>query len=247
MRKRATGEWKLTARVACLQHIQSSPHVALAQLYQALHRLLLDRHVLLLDDLVHQDPNIFRGQRAEAEARAPRQQRRAQLVRVVGDDAEARVGRVSLHDAAQRHLRGRRHGVGLVQDDQLEAGQARAAAAAGPGARARARAAGRPRGGREDLPRAGEGLDLLAHHVDAAVVAGVELEHHLPHVARPVDLARQREDGRRLARAGRAVEEEMREPLRTGAGSVAYWGKRGVGPDCTFESMNLLMVVRMSW
>ena len=40
-------------------------------------------------------------------------------MRVVGDDAEARVGCVFLHDAPQRHLRGRRHGVGFVEDDEL--------------------------------------------------------------------------------------------------------------------------------
>jgi hypothetical protein len=40
---------------------------------------------------------------------------------VVGNYAETRVGRVFLHDAAQGHLGCGCHGVGLVEDNQLEA------------------------------------------------------------------------------------------------------------------------------
>lgn len=38
---------------------------------------------------------------------------------VVCDDAEARIGRVFLHDAPEGHLRRTRHGVGFVEDDEF--------------------------------------------------------------------------------------------------------------------------------
>ena len=40
---------------------------------------------------------------------------------VIGDDAEAGVGRVFLHYAAECHLGGRGHGVGFVEDNELVA------------------------------------------------------------------------------------------------------------------------------
>lgn len=119
-------------------------------------------------------------------------------MRVIRNNAEPRVGRVLLHDPAQRHLRRRRHGVRLIEDNQLIRRHR-----LGPGLG----------GGREDLPRAGERLDLLAHDVDAAVVGGVELEHHLPHVLDAVDAPGQCEDGGGLAGAGGAVEEEVGEAV----------------------------------
>lgn len=59
----------------------------------------------------------------------------------------------------------------------------------------------------------GKRLDLLPHNVDATVIRRVQLKHHLAHVSLPINLPREREDGRRLARAGGAVEQEMREAL----------------------------------
>ena len=38
---------------------------------------------------------------------------------VVGDDTEARVGRVFFHDPSKGHLCGRCHGVGFIEHDQL--------------------------------------------------------------------------------------------------------------------------------
>lgn len=126
-------------------------------------------------------------------------------MRVIRNDAEPRVGGILLHDAPERHLRRARHGVGLVEDDELVARDA------GDGRRRRGPLG---RGAqREDLLRRRKRLDLLAHHVDAAVVRRVQLQHHLSHVLGPVDASRQREDRRRLACAWRAVEEEMGESL----------------------------------
>ena len=53
----------------------------------------------------------------------------------------------------------------------------------------------------------GKGLDLFPHHIDASIVASVQLQHHLSHILRPVDSTRQGEDGRRLAGSGGAVEQ----------------------------------------
>jgi hypothetical protein len=41
----------------------------------------------------------------------------------------------------------------------------------------------------------GERLDLLAHDVDATVVRGVQLQHHLTHVLRAIDASGKCEDG----------------------------------------------------
>lgn len=100
-------------------------------------------------------------------------------MRIVRNDAEARVGRIFLHDPAQRHLRGRCHRIGLVKDDELIG---------------RHRVGGRLRGRREDLARACKCLDLLTDYVNATVIGGIKLEDHLPHILRAVDAACKRED-----------------------------------------------------
>lgn len=112
--------WGHTTRMTRLQHVQRASHIALAQLHQTIYRSRQYLDILLLNHQVDQHPDIRLLERTEPEPRAARQQRGRQLVRVVCDDAEARVGRVLFHDAAERHLRGRRHGVGFVEDDQLE-------------------------------------------------------------------------------------------------------------------------------
>jgi hypothetical protein len=120
-------------------------------------------------------------------------------MRIIRNNTEPRVRRILLHNPPQRHLRRRRHRIRLIQYNQLIRRH-----------RLPARLA---RGGREDLPRAGERLDLLAHDVDAAVVGGVELENHLAHVLDAVDAARESEHGGGLAGAGGAVEEEVGEAV----------------------------------
>lgn len=186
--------------MACLQHVEGAAHVALAQLDKGIHGLGANLDGLVVDNLDDELADVGLLEGAEAEARAAAEQRGAELVGVVGNDAEARVGRVLFHDAAQRHLRRVGHGVCFVEDDELEAGH---------GGCARRLGAAHA----EDLLGAGKGLDLLAHHVDAAVVGGVELEDHLPHVGGAVDAPREGEDRRRLARAGGAVEEEVGEAV----------------------------------
>ena len=76
------------------------------------------------------------------------------------------------------------HGIGLVEDDELDALV-------------------------EELAGAGELLDLVADDVDAAGVGGVELEGHGRVGLGPVHALGGGNDGRRLAGARRAVEEKM--------------------------------------
>ena len=64
----------------------------------------------------------------------------------------------------------------------------------------------------EDALGARKVLDLLAHDVDAALVGRVELEGHRARGG-TVERARQSQDRRGLARAGRTVEEQVRQPV----------------------------------
>ena len=109
------GRW-LTACVACLQDVERAAHVAFAETDEALNRVFVDGDAFLRDHAVDEVPDVGVFERAEAEARAAGEKGGGELVRVVGDDAEARVGRVFLHYAPQRHLRRRCHRVRFVQD-----------------------------------------------------------------------------------------------------------------------------------
>ena len=44
-------------------------------------------------------------------------------MRVIGNNAESGVGGVFLHDPSQRHLSDGSHGVGFVEDNELEAAE----------------------------------------------------------------------------------------------------------------------------
>ena len=84
--------------------------------------------------------------------------------------------------------------------------------------------------------RRGELDDLLPHDVNAALVRGVQVEHH--HVGRlPIDLAGAAENCARLAGAGRAVKKQVgHRPCRNKAAqqmndaSVVYDAIKGRGP-----------------
>ena len=112
---------------------------------------------------------------------------------VVADDAEARVLGVGLDDPPQGGLRVVGHGVGFVEDADLD--------------------------GRDLLLRVGiqgdlalgELLDLLAHDVDAALVRGVQLDHALLVEVHSEGLLGQRQDSRSLACARRPVEHQVRD------------------------------------
>ena len=187
--RRATHRQRPGAGVARLQHVQGTAHVALRQVHQRVDRVCGNIDALRGNNEVDDAPDVVGFERGEAEARAAGEQRGGQFVRVVGDDAEARVGGVLFHDAAERHLRRGRHGVGFVEDDELEAAEAVrgwGCAVGGVGLGLGWLLLG---GGGEDLFGAGEGLDLFADDVDAAVVGGVEFEDHLAHVLWSVDLA----------------------------------------------------------
>ncbi|KAI6751785.1 hypothetical protein HG531_006481 [Fusarium graminearum] len=136
-------------------------------------RLSFDLNILLLYYLIHENPNIALLQRAETESCASTQKSRAELVGVVGNDAESSVGCVLFHNSSQSHLSGTCHGISLVKYDELESSHPIA------------RTGGATQ--REDLLGAGKRLDLLSHNVNATVVRGVELENHLAHVGSTID------------------------------------------------------------
>ena len=121
---------------------------------------------------------------------------------VVCDDAEASVCSVFFHYPAQSHLRGRSHGIGLIENDEFEGAEG-----GGCCLGYRCGCTG------EDLFCGCEGLDLFADNLDATVVRGIQFQDHLANVLRAVDLASECEDGRCLACTRWAVEEEMRESL----------------------------------
>ncbi|KAI3477930.1 hypothetical protein L1887_60159 [Cichorium endivia] len=174
------------------------------------HLVVLKRDRLGVCD--HLEPRLGgRGvERAEAELAASRRQRLDDARHIVAHEAEARDAAVLLHDATQRTLRILRHAVRLVEDDDLER-------------RARETFLGI---GHRQL---GKVLDLFAHHRDAALVRGVELQHTRLHQLGPKQLPRERQDGRRLARAGRTVEEHV--------GKI-------VGHECLFEHRDGMLLCR---
>lgn len=152
--------------MASLQNVQAAAHVSFAELDKGVGGFGCDVHAFFLDHLVHQSPNIRLFQRTESKPRTSRQQCWGEFVSVVRDDAESRVGGIFLHDPSERHLCGRGHSVGFVEDDEFVLGHG--------GCR------GRPiRGCRwthaEYLFRRSEGLDLFSHDVDASVVGSVQL------------------------------------------------------------------------
>ena len=118
---------------------------------------------------------------------------------VVGNDAEASVGRVLFHNATESHLCGGGHGIGFVKNDELKAGQTGSRSGGAQG---------------EDLFGGGKGLDLLAHNVDTTVVGGVQLEHHLAHVGGAIDSSGKGENGGCFTGTGGTVEKEMGESVR---------------------------------
>lgn len=143
-------------------------------------------------------------------------------MRVVGDDTESGIGCVLLHDATQSHLCRVCHGVGLVQDDQLVGSQAIAATppCASHG---------------EYLLGRCEGLDLLAHDVNATVVGGVQLQDHLSHVVGAIDAAGERKNRRGLSCTRGTVQKEVREAI--GVDELVDCGEdvlvaRDVGEGC---------------
>lgn len=60
--------------MARLQHIQRSSHITLTQLDQRIHSITRNLDTLLIDYLLHQDPNIPFLERTEPKPRAATQQ-----------------------------------------------------------------------------------------------------------------------------------------------------------------------------
>mmetsp|Transcript_11711 Transcript_11711/g.47286 ORF Transcript_11711/g.47286 Transcript_11711/m.47286 type:complete len:411 (-) Transcript_11711:24-1256(-) len=178
---------------ARLQQGHGAAHVALGALEDLVEDRVGVRDVLGLGDVVEARAHLVGRERSKPILGAPRGERLDDARDVVADEAEARHVRVGLHGAAQRALRVLGHGVGLVENDDLE----------------RRRRVARVRLRADRALR--EGLDLLANHLDAALVRGVHLEHAVAPDVRVVEHARHREDRRRLARARRAIKQQVRQ------------------------------------
>lgn len=109
-----------TTGMTRLEDVQSPPHVAFAQPDQTVNGIRLNLDLFLLNDKIDQLSNISLLERTESESRASRKQGWRQLVGVICNDAEPGIGCIFLHDPSERHLRHGRHGIGLVQHDELE-------------------------------------------------------------------------------------------------------------------------------
>lgn len=209
--------------MAGLQHVQRSPHIALAQLHQSIRGIGQDFDMFFLDDLVHKYPYIRLLEWAKSKTRTSRQQRRGQLVRIVGDYAKPSVGRVLLHDSPQGHLCSVCHGIGFIKDNQLVGSNV--ISAPSPAATTHV----------EDLFGRRKCLDLLAHDINATIVGGVELEDHLAHVVGAVDSTGKGKYGGSLSCSRRAVKEEMWQAICVDEfvyGREDVFVTRDVGESC---------------
>ncbi|RUS13301.1 hypothetical protein BC937DRAFT_95532 [Endogone sp. FLAS-F59071] len=138
--------------MARLKNVERATHVAARKGEQGLLTVVCEVNTLALNNKPEALVDLGLGERREAEA--------------VADNAEADVACVLLDDAAEGVLCLLGHGVGLVEDNKLEACT-------------------------KDFARTSKVLDLFADDVDATVVGGVKLEDH-GFVLRAVELARTR-------------------------------------------------------
>lgn len=136
-----------------LQSIDHLPHVAIADLGDVIQGLVGDVNAFLSADFFESVEGVFFADLLELEAGGTGLQCGDDLGDVVADHAEAGGTGVLLHDAAKGGLGVSGHSVGLVEDDDLRV----------------------ELGVREVHSSLCEGLDDLAHHVDASRVTGVEL------------------------------------------------------------------------
>ena len=136
-----------------LEVVESLPHVPLRGEDDGLHAVLGVLDALLLTHLQHLGQDLRVGQFAVPQHGAARLDGLDDLLRRVAGQGEAGGVAVQLHGPPQGLLGGLRHGVRLVQDDDLV-----------PAAR-------------EGHLLLGEHLDPVADDVDAALVGGVQLQN----------------------------------------------------------------------
>mmetsp|Transcript_17293 Transcript_17293/g.55324 ORF Transcript_17293/g.55324 Transcript_17293/m.55324 type:complete len:245 (+) Transcript_17293:191-925(+) len=101
--------------VGRLQQVEAAAHVAAPECHARLHAPVRGANPLGLSDVLGAADRLLVGEGREAEAGGARLQRGHDLGRVVADQAEAHVRHVLLDHASQRHLRGARHIVRLVE------------------------------------------------------------------------------------------------------------------------------------
>lgn len=167
-----------------LEQVEDATHVTTAQGEDGLDAIVGGVALLGLGHLHETVADLVSAEGCEAEAGATGLEGGDDLGHVVADEAEPGVLGVLLDDAAEGELCVVGHGVGLVEDDELDALV-------------------------EELAGAGELLDLVADDVDATSVGGVELEGHGGVGLGSVHALGGGNDRRRLAGTGRAVQEKM--------------------------------------
>ncbi len=167
-----------------LQAVDCLAHVTVGGVDERVDAVVGHLDVLLLGDDADLLGNGRVAQRREPEDGTPGLDGVDDLAGVVTREDEPDVVRELLHRPAQGRLGVAGEGVGLVEEDDAVLVAAER--------------------------RAGEALDSLAHHVDAALVGSVELEEVLAPV-RPVEFSRDGKRRRRLADAGLPGEHQVRE------------------------------------
>ena len=167
-----------------LEQVEDTAHVTTAEGEDGLDAIVGGIALLGLGHLHEAVADLIAAEGGEAEAGATGLEGGDDLGHVVADEAEPGVLGVLLDDAAEGELRVVGHGVGLVEDDELDALV-------------------------EELAGASELLDLVADDVDASGVGGVELEGHGGVGLGPVHALGGGNDRRRLAGTGRTIQEKV--------------------------------------
>lgn len=163
-----------------LEVVDGLSHVSLSREDERRKSLVVVLDSLRLANLLQALEHLGVAQLAVPQDRAAGLDRLDDLVAHVAREGKAGRVRVDLHRAAERLLRAGRHAVRLVEDDHLVP----------------------PRRERDLALR--EGLDLVPHHVDAALVRGVQLKHTLA-VRVAQERMRETVDRRRLADTGKTL------------------------------------------
>lgn len=177
--------------IAGLQSGYGSSHISAGYFYNGLVCIWINVYVFLHADVLQSCNDLRLAQRLESKLGATRRNGHNDARHIVADEAEAGAATLLLHGATQRSLRRMCHRVSLVQHNDLEG---------------RTRPTIGSHAARRKLCKI---LDLGAHHINAALVRGIQLQYAIAvHVAK--DLTSRCENRAGFACAGRAVEQHVR-------------------------------------
>ena len=138
---------------AGLKDVENTAHVAAGEANESLLAVLCDFDPLYIRDVLEARQDLLGVERSEPEPSTPGLKGGNDLGQVVADQAEPDIVCELFNDASESVLGVGGHGVGFIQNDQLEARV-------------------------EDGSCGGEVEDLATNHSNATVVRGVQLQHH---------------------------------------------------------------------